>query len=172
MLYILICVKALKKVGKPNYWILLCVIKITKIVVGLVHFCLSGSFCAENVTVCVLFLQGMQNPVRSRPCPAARYFLKAVDFDIGGYLLFVFHGKPFQKLRENISNYSWQIEDFSLLRTCSHIIQVRIWKIFCCLFSVTYKINRRLHADFCQRAVSSEQGFTSGAVSVKARVRG
>lgn len=32
----------------------------------------------------------MQNPVRSRLCQAARYFLKEVDFDIGGYSCFHF----------------------------------------------------------------------------------
>jgi len=124
------------------------------------------------MTASVLFLQGMQNPVRSRPCQAARYFLKEVDFDIGECLLFVFHGKPFQKVRENVSNYSGQIEGFSFLRTCSQLIQVRTRKVFCCLCSVTYKINWRLHADFCQRAFSPEQGSTFGAVSVKTRMPG
>lgn len=109
----------------------------------------------------------MQNPVRSRPCPAARYFLKAVDFDIGGCLLFLFHGKPFQKVRENISNYLWQIEGSSFLTTCSHIIQVRIRKIFCCLFSIL-EVSCRL----LSKTSFMKQCSTFGAVSVKTTMSG
>lgn len=48
----------------------------------------------------LLSLTGMQNPVRSRLCQAARYFLKEADFDIGGYPCFHFDdgaglGQPF-----------------------------------------------------------------------------
>lgn len=38
-----------------------------------------------TITSALLFLKGMQNPVRSRLSQAARYFLKEVDFDIGRY---------------------------------------------------------------------------------------
>ncbi|OXB80136.1 UNVERIFIED_CONTAM: hypothetical protein H355_006968 [Colinus virginianus] len=42
------------------------------------------------MTTFVRFHQGMQNPARSRPCPAAKYFLKAVDFVIDKYNLIYF----------------------------------------------------------------------------------
>lgn len=39
----------------------------------------------SNVTATALLsLKGMPSPVRSRLCPAARYFLKEVDSDTGG----------------------------------------------------------------------------------------
>lgn len=41
----------------------------------------------------LLSLTGMQNPVRSRLCQAARYFLKEVDFGIGGYPCFRVDGE-------------------------------------------------------------------------------
>ena len=44
----------------------------------------------RHTTSALLFLTGMQNPVRSRQCQAARFFLKEVDFDIGGYPWFHF----------------------------------------------------------------------------------
>lgn len=105
----------LKKVGKSNYWVLLCCIKIAQIVNKLFQFCISSFFSAENTTTFVLFHQGMQNLARSRPCPAAKYFLKAADFVIGGCFLFLFHVKLFQKVKK---------------QTKTQLLLVANWKFF------------------------------------------
>lgn len=136
----------LKKVVKSNYWVLLCCIKIAQIVNEFDQFCVSSFFSAENITAFVLFHQGMQNPARSRPCPAAKYFLKAADFVTGGCFLFLFHVKLFQKVKKQMlwqkcRYYFWQMEYFSFVRTFSNLLQARIENSLYCPFCVSNKIN-------------------------------